>query len=106
MTQVGRPGVADALRGVADDARTRAEFFVTSSPQVMRPDLRARHIGHIKFLASQLDQLAVVAEQNLIRYEWFETILRGLHDAGFFPHDELVSDGARAVQEQEATTTS
>jgi hypothetical protein len=104
MPQVSRPSVADALRGVADDARTRAEFLVTSSPQVMRPDVRARHIGHIKFLASQLDQLAVVAERKPIRYEWFETILRGLHDAGFFPHDELVSEVAHAVQQQEATT--
>ena len=103
MPPAGRPSVADALRGIADDARTRAEFFVTSSPQVMR---RARHIGHIRFLASQLDQLATVAEQKPIRYDWFETILRDLHDAGFFPHDELVSDVARAVQEQEATTTS
>ena len=66
MAQVGRASVADALRGVADDARTRAEFFVTSSPQVMKPDVRARHIGHFKFLAGQLDQLAAVAEQNPI----------------------------------------
>jgi hypothetical protein len=67
VTQVGRPRVADALTGIADDARTRTEFFVTSSPQVMRPDVRARHIGHFKFLADQLDQLAAVAEQNPIR---------------------------------------
>jgi len=100
----GRPSVAGALRGVADDARTRAQFSVAQTSHVMRPDVRSRYIGHINELAACLDELAAVAEQQAVRYEQFEAILRGLHAAGFFPLDELVSDVARAVQQQETTT--
>jgi hypothetical protein len=71
----------------------------------MRPDVRSRHIGRIQELAGQLDQLAAVAEQKPIKYEQFEIILREFHRARCFPLNELVSDVARAVQQQKATTT-
>jgi hypothetical protein len=84
------------LKAVAEYTRRNATFFVTGVPQVLDPDVRARHTEHITALAAKVDALADTVPHGSVSYRQFEVILDGLHKAGFWPENSLVSEVARA----------
>jgi hypothetical protein len=89
-----------ALKAVAEYTRRNADFFVTSIPQVLDHETRARHIQYIKASADSFDKLADAVSQGHHSYKEFEQILDDLHRcAGFWPENSLVSDVARAFEE-------
>lgn len=63
---------------------------------MLTPDETDERRKQIEALANKLDALATESECRTARYDEFESVLRDLHRAGFWPTDDLVSATAFA----------
>jgi hypothetical protein len=87
---------ADAMRAVAAYARAHARMFVRTAARTLTPEETDARRKQIDALADKLDELAAESEKRPTGYEDFESLLRQVHSAGFWPTDELVSATAFA----------
>lgn len=82
---------ADALRAVAEYARAHAGGFAHSGPRPMSTEEKEERTRQVQKVADDLDFLASDAEKGNATYPQFESLLRELHNAGFFPDNDAVS---------------
>jgi hypothetical protein len=92
-----RKAAPATLAAVADYTRRNSKSFVRNGPRLLTPVETARRRQRIEALADQIDALAEGAEDGLVEYRQFETILGRLHAEGMFPNDDLVSAVAKSL---------
>jgi len=82
---------ADVLRAIASYARTFSDISATKGPAPPSAEERSERRRRIEHLADRIDALASSEMNAEARYREFEKLLDELHEAGFFPEDQLVS---------------
>ncbi|MGV7219341.1 helix-turn-helix domain-containing protein [Bradyrhizobium sp. UFLA05-112] len=87
-----------SLAALAKYVRAHAHLFVQDGPRSFGPAERKRREDHIKAIADEIDELAKRAGNGSVQYQQFEEALGALHAADFFPHGQLVSDVAFALE--------
>lgn len=81
---------ADILHAIACYARTFADMSVMKGPALPGAAERAERRQKIGQLADRIDGLASSEMDAERRYREFESLLSVLHDAGFFPENQLI----------------
>jgi hypothetical protein len=85
------------LNAVADYTRTNSTAFVVDGAKMLDPAEKPHRHRLIESIADKIDGLAAAAPIGRVRYEEFESGLRELHAAGFYPTMALISDVAHAM---------
>jgi hypothetical protein len=87
----------EALRAVAEYTRKNSWAFAQKGPKLLDQAEKKQRERLIESLADKINELAIAALDGVATYGQFESILRELHGAGFFPELELVSKVARSM---------
>lgn len=92
------PTMANTIRRVAAYVRTNAQVYVRDG--AVRPSTQdhQKTVDAIRGVAAQLDALA---DQVPVHDDQFQSLLSRLHDLGFFPPNQFVSDVAHAAHGNE-----
>ena len=94
----GAPTLANTIRAVAAYVRKHSQVYVRDRLERPSP---AQHQQRVDAIVQIADELEALADQTPRRYAQFEALLSQLHDLGFFPTNELVSDVAHAAHGNE-----
>ncbi len=86
------------LAALAAYVKTNARFFVRHGPNMLSTAETSRREQSIQEVASQIDDLAKKAGDQIVHYPEFDRLLGQLHTLGFFPPMEHISDVSRALE--------
>ena len=91
-----RKDSAAALKAVAGYVQRHSSIFARDGARLWSPEQTAKQQQQIEAVGAKISALVEPAEQGIVTYDHFESLLGELHKLGFFPETSLVSAVARA----------